>query len=142
MGARIKEAREIQGLDQEALATRMATDPSLVSKWELGKVKPRQKTIQKLADALGVRSVWLICGLGPMKGDFLAATPTGNSIKTPYFADPWNLLEEVIASRGMKLTDDERFKIVIIASSKAILEKRDPTKKDVLEALGIVLGME
>lgn len=60
----------------------------------------------------------------------------------PFFSDPWQLLEEVIQARGMKLSDDERVKIVFLAAAKAIMEKRDPVRKDVIDSLGAVLNLE
>lgn len=160
IGSRIKQARELAELIQDELAALVPTSPSLVSKWELDKVVPRLKTMQKLAACLGVRLRWLQHGEEPMVTTAPVVDrhrPTGDSahgpISThlpaniqvtehPIFSDPWKLLEEVIQARGLRLSQDEQIKVVVLAASRAIMGMRDPIRKDVIDALGIVFNME
>ncbi|SMB99871.1 Helix-turn-helix [Thermanaeromonas toyohensis ToBE] len=54
IGERLKKMRESLGLTQSALAARAGVSPALVGQIEAGKVRPSLKTIEKLAQALGV----------------------------------------------------------------------------------------
>ena len=64
LGARIRLARERQGLVQSALAEALQTNASLVSKWERDEVTPRISTLAKIAKALKVHLEWLREGEG------------------------------------------------------------------------------
>jgi DNA-binding XRE family transcriptional regulator len=50
----IKEAREKLGLTQEEVAERMGISQPLFANWESGGRKPKEETIQRIADALGI----------------------------------------------------------------------------------------
>ncbi|MGB9662081.1 MAG: helix-turn-helix domain-containing protein [Moorellaceae bacterium] len=54
IGERLKETRESLGLTQSGLAARAGVSPSLIGQIEAGKVRPSLKTVEKLAQALGV----------------------------------------------------------------------------------------
>lgn len=56
IGERIKDLREQRGITQAALARALpgVVEASAVSRWERGKVRPRDETMEKLAEVLGV----------------------------------------------------------------------------------------
>lgn len=62
LGQRIKWAREFKVLSTNDLAAMMETDYSLISRWESGTIKPREKTIKRLAEVLEVNPSWLAHG--------------------------------------------------------------------------------
>ena len=52
----LKEARRQAGLTQAALAERLGTTQSAVSRWERGREEPRLSTLAGVLDACGVRA--------------------------------------------------------------------------------------
>lgn len=54
VGEKIKNARQIKGMSQEALARAIGSTKSTISKYELGHREPSLDTIQRIADALRV----------------------------------------------------------------------------------------
>src|SRR5690242_2670961 len=61
---RIVKARTDAGLSQEGLAQRLGKTRSAVAKWESGDFRPRQKTLQAIADVTGKPRLWLEAGVG------------------------------------------------------------------------------
>lgn len=59
-GARLRAAREGQGLSQEALAERAGVDRKLIYRTELGQTSPRLDAVVQIADALGVKASELL----------------------------------------------------------------------------------
>jgi|9_EtaG_2_1085328.scaffolds.fasta_scaffold27245_2 transcriptional regulator with XRE-family HTH domain len=59
---RIKHSRTAIGLKQKDLADALGVSINLVSKWELGQAHPRERHLQKLADALQISKVFLMFG--------------------------------------------------------------------------------
>jgi len=59
---RIKHSRTTIGLKQKDLADALKVSINLVSKWELGQAHPRERHLQKLADALQISKVFLMFG--------------------------------------------------------------------------------
>lgn len=57
---KIRQARHAAGLTQEDLARRVGVGVRNVPGWESGRSAPRAKTLQRIADALGV-SVAELC---------------------------------------------------------------------------------
>ena len=53
-GFRIIRARKIAGVSQRELAERLQVSPSMVSQWERGIRKPKNSTMLRIAEALGV----------------------------------------------------------------------------------------
>lgn len=53
-GTKIKLTRKIRGLTQKGLAEIVGTNEVMIRKYEIGKGKPRDEQLQKIADALGV----------------------------------------------------------------------------------------
>jgi len=60
LGTKVASLRQAGGLTQRELALRAAISPAMVSKLELGELRPSLKTIEKLAAALGVSSGYLL----------------------------------------------------------------------------------
>ena len=59
---RIKHSRTTIGLKQKEVADALGVSINLVSKWELGQAHPRERHLQKLADALQISKVFLMFG--------------------------------------------------------------------------------
>ena len=53
-GERIKQARKNAGLSQKELGEKLEISPVMISQYENGVRNPKLKTLQKIADALGV----------------------------------------------------------------------------------------
>ena len=62
VGNKVRGAREVAGLSQQALAARMGTSQAAVARLEAGDVRARLTTLQKVASALDLR---LIIELSP-----------------------------------------------------------------------------
>lgn len=62
IGERIKDLREQRGMTQAALARALpgVVEASAVSRWERGKVRPRDETLEKLAETLGVDFAYFV----------------------------------------------------------------------------------
>lgn len=60
VGARLKEAREQQGLSQAELARSAGVSPGLIGQIENGRINPSLETLEKLAKALGVSPCYFI----------------------------------------------------------------------------------
>lgn len=58
--ARLRAARELRQLDQEALAKRATLNPTAISHFEAGRRKPSFDNLRRLADALGVTTDYLL----------------------------------------------------------------------------------
>jgi transcriptional regulator with XRE-family HTH domain len=65
VGARIRKARDAQGLSQEQLAERLGVTKGLVSQYETGLTSVPSKRFSQLAEVLGVSSDWLLTGGEP-----------------------------------------------------------------------------
>lgn len=59
-GARLKEARERQGLSQAQLADRAEMQPSAIAHFEANRRKPSFDNVRRLAKALGISSDYLL----------------------------------------------------------------------------------
>lgn len=59
VGHNIRLARESAGLSQEVLAHKIGLDRRHISRWERGVVRPSDRNLGLLADALGVGVPWL-----------------------------------------------------------------------------------
>lgn len=62
-GERIRQARKSAGMTQAELARRLDVTPQTVSQYERGLINPKIETLRKFADALGVTSEVLLCGV-------------------------------------------------------------------------------
>lgn len=54
VGRRIREARELKGMTQEELATKLGTGKSTVSKYENGSINPSLELLNRIAIVLGL----------------------------------------------------------------------------------------
>lgn len=74
-GARIREARERQGLTQAGLATALGVSRSAVAQWETERAGQIRAHLARLAEVLGVSLAWLLSGAPEVEagsGDELA----------------------------------------------------------------------
>ncbi|ELB6473775.1 helix-turn-helix transcriptional regulator [Salmonella enterica] len=62
---RIREARSISKMTQDALAKRLKLTKSTISQWESGMTTPNGKNLINLAEALNVSPEWLLTGVAP-----------------------------------------------------------------------------
>ena len=60
IGDRIKELRTKLKLSQGELGDRVDTDSTIISRWETNRVRPSQKYIVRLANALGTSTDYLL----------------------------------------------------------------------------------
>lgn len=68
-GSRLKAAMADAGYTQKALAERIGLSDPYVSMLCSNKNNPSKRTIDSIADVLGVNSEWLLQGTGPKKPD-------------------------------------------------------------------------
>ena len=61
-GARIRAARIAKGIEQRALAETAGVMPHTIWRIEAGQIRPRVEQLDRIADALGVTSAWLLHG--------------------------------------------------------------------------------
>ena len=61
IGDRIKELRIKSGLSQGELGYKVDTDSTIISRWETNRVRPGQKYIVRLAQALNTSTDYLLC---------------------------------------------------------------------------------
>ena len=66
IGERIRMVREHAGLSQMEFARRLGTNPTIISRWETGKSRPRRSALLRIAQEFGVSLDWLLTGNGPM----------------------------------------------------------------------------
>lgn len=58
---RLKQAMEIKGINQQDLAQKSGIGKSNISRYLSGAYEPKSGVAQKLATALGVSPLWLMC---------------------------------------------------------------------------------
>jgi len=61
---RLSDEMKDAGLTQTALATRCGVAQSRVSAWLKGESRPQPRTLEAIANSLGVRAEWLLTGQG------------------------------------------------------------------------------
>jgi transcriptional regulator with XRE-family HTH domain len=62
VGALINEARQLAGITQTELASRMGTHQSVVARWETGKTQPTLETVIRAVEAAGLELTLNISG--------------------------------------------------------------------------------
>ena len=62
IGQRIRKAREFRVLGVVECAELLDVDYTLLSRWEHGHIKPRPKSLKRIADVLNVDVNWLANG--------------------------------------------------------------------------------
>ena len=60
IGDRIRDLRTKQKLSQSELGDKVDTDSTIISRWETNRVRPSQKYIVRLANALGTSTDYLL----------------------------------------------------------------------------------
>lgn len=68
---RIIKARKDAGLTQEALAAATGFSRSAVTQWEDGRIRPRHKTLAKIAEVTGKPIAWLESNIGAEGGGLM-----------------------------------------------------------------------
>ncbi len=116
IGDRIKELRIKLRLSQSELGDRVDTDSTIISRWETNRVRPGQKYIVRLAQALNTSTDYLLCDTDD------PAPPQGSSqMESP--AEERSVVEK---SRG-KLTytfkDGEKLELPDTDKGYALFEK-------------------
>lgn len=101
---RLTRARSGHGWSQAELAEVSGVAPAQISRYELGKSKPRTEVIAKLAKSLAVGFDWLAYGTGEM--DIGAAVPEFPASKTGTIslevdADLKAAMDEICRDRGL-----------------------------------------
>lgn len=122
IGERIRSLREERGMTQAALARALpgVVEASAVSRWERGKVRPRDETLEKIADTLGVDFAY-----------FLAPEP--EHAETPALLDQ--------LSEGAALQRIERKLDAVLARLAAVESAYDATSADVSQLAADVLEL-
>jgi PAS domain S-box-containing protein len=62
--ARLQDALKKRGMTQKELSDRILISPSTVTRWFTGGSQPQPRTIEAIANAIGVRKEWLLSGEG------------------------------------------------------------------------------
>ena len=94
IGQRIKEARIEKGLTQEELGKSVGVQKSAVAKWENGRVQNiKRRTLQKLANALGLRGSDLVIESDPKEAAQLTMNVLDN-IEVIEMLEEFNRLSE------------------------------------------------
>lgn len=60
IGLNLRAARTAQHLTQRELAQALDTDAFQVSRWEVGRIRPSDATLIRMAEVLGVEYAWLL----------------------------------------------------------------------------------
>lgn len=68
---RIVKARKDAGLTQERFALAVGKSRAAVTQWESGEIRPRQKTIEKIAEVTKKPMIWLEAGVGEGGGGLM-----------------------------------------------------------------------
>jgi transcriptional regulator with XRE-family HTH domain len=76
--SRIKQHRKKLGLSQADMATQCGVSQPTIANWERGDHVPRREALEKLAQCLGVDSIWLLLGELPA-----GRTPVYQHLNTP-----------------------------------------------------------
>ncbi|MGB5559320.1 MAG: helix-turn-helix transcriptional regulator [Paracoccaceae bacterium] len=99
-GDRMAAARDVTGLSQHDLATRLGVKDKTIKAWENDTAEPRANKLQMLAGVLNVSMRWLLTG----EGEGVAAPDDQTEIS----ADISGLLAEMRELRGQAATLAER----------------------------------
>ncbi len=105
---RIRELRNLKGVSQATLAVTAGMDPATLNRLEQGKGNPNLKTLEKLANALGVGVVDL---LEPEAGKADAPPspePEKVSEERRFVVRGWTLIFEDLAARYEKVEEELR----------------------------------
>lgn len=75
LGKRIADMRKQRGWTQAELAERLEMNPTHVSRWEQDHIRPRQTTLEKLAEVFGVDVGQLVAENGALPQTFFDEDP-------------------------------------------------------------------
>lgn len=95
-------------ITQKELSERIFIAPSTVTRWFTGGSMPQPRTVEAIANAIGVRKEWLLTGEGPVDAN-PERRPIVREIEASYGSDPRSVLRA--ARERMKLTHEELAKI-------------------------------
>lgn len=68
---RILEAISLMGIDQKSFAQMIGVRPQAITDWKNGKTVSYKRYIEKIAEALGTTTEYLLTGSGPKKKSVL-----------------------------------------------------------------------
>ena len=68
--------------------------------------------------------------------------PERPTVGIPFLSSAWLHLDSIVETRGLKLSSEEHSRVMIRAAWTGMQAEREPTIKDVLDAISIVLGGE
>lgn len=134
IGARIREAREMRGLSQTALARKCDVSRAAVSQWESDGTTPTGPNLVAIATALAVNARWLAEGKGPRAADNDPMTP--NFEETDLSVGPTRVIGEVEAGvfkDTLEYVPDDQFDIYVPVDprfrrlNRAALKVRGPS---------------
>lgn len=112
VGERLREARKRRGLTQAALAKLAGCTQSALSDLECGR-NANSRDIPVLAAVLGVASLWLSTGEGPMNesADVVRGVQPARQINTALLLNCLRAAELYVRKAGSNLTDDETLQL-------------------------------
>ena len=83
-----------RGLTQKELAERIFINPSTVTRWITGGSTPQPRTVEAIANAIGVRKEWLLTGEGEIDGP--ASSDARHQAMVKEKEPPYEALQHVI----------------------------------------------
>ena len=93
---RLELARKEKGITQKWLSEQIRITDAYMSQMSTGKRIPAERTMQDLADALGVNYEWLANGNGPKKPDLSREEEIAEVVATILKEEPGSTKERII----------------------------------------------
>lgn len=125
LGERLRRAKRAAKASNAAIAKAAGVHPVTVSEWFRGQ-RPRDDTLEKVADFLGVDRNWLINGRRPkdLSDEFTPSTTLRKRLRPAPYARVYEHIEKMV-SAGCSLDDIELAERTLIDSAFNQLNKRD-----------------
>lgn len=146
---RLDFAMEKKGIKTYSEVARLAKiNPNSITRWVAKDGPPRGSSYLALSSILDVSFEWFSTGKGPTEPEYVLAPvavpqiPESHLVSLPFISSAWGHLIAIRETRGLKLSDEEESRIIVRASWVGMQEGREPTMKDVLDAISTVLGGE
>ena len=116
IGDRIKELRTKLRLSQGELGDRVDTDSTIISRWETNRVRPSQKYIVRLANALGTSTDYLL-------GETSDSAPQLGVVQTEPPAQERSVIEKNRGILTYTFKDGEKLELPDTDRGYALFEK-------------------